>query len=107
MEFDGTELSEAIAAVRAGLIAAQHSGADSEIRFTVKDVVLDLGLELHRVGGASGGVKAFVFSGEARAEQSSGRTHRLTVTMEVAGGAAVEISSPGEAGVPAGGYSLR
>ncbi|MFD8782575.1 trypco2 family protein [Kitasatospora sp. NPDC059599] len=107
MEFDGTELSEAITAVRAGLIAAQRSGADSEIRFTVKDVVVDLGLELRRVGGASGGVKAFVFSGEARAEQSSGQTHRLTVTLGVVGGDAVPINGTGEAGLPENGYSLR
>ncbi|WP_053650076.1 trypco2 family protein [Streptomyces sp. XY431] len=107
MEFDGTELSEAIAAVRAGLIAAQRSGADSEIRFTVKDVVVDLGLELRRVGGAGGGVKAFVFSGEARAEQSNGQTHRLTVTLGVVGGDAVPISGSGEVGLPEGGYSLR
>ncbi|MGW2255169.1 trypco2 family protein [Kitasatospora sp. NPDC001660] len=86
MGFDGTELSEAIAAVRAGLVAAQRSGADSGIRFTVKDVVVDLGLELRRVGGVSGGVKAFVFSGEARGEQSSGRMHRLTVTLGLVGG---------------------
>ncbi|MFE2727091.1 trypco2 family protein [Kitasatospora sp. NPDC059327] len=107
MEFDGTELSEAIAAVRAGLITAQRSGADSEMRFTVKDVVVDLGLELRRVGGASGGVKAFVFSSEARGEQSSGRTHRLTVTLGVVGGDEVPISSLGEVGAAPGGYSLR
>ncbi|MEU3495336.1 trypco2 family protein [Kitasatospora cineracea] len=107
MEIDGTELSEAIAAVRAGLSAAQQSGAESEIRFKVKDVVLDLGLELRRAAGASGGVKAIVFSSEVRGELSSARTHRLTVTLEVDGADRVRISGQGEVGRAPIGRSLQ
>ncbi|MFE9622792.1 trypco2 family protein [Streptomyces sp. NPDC006527] len=84
-QWDETELSEAIKAVRAGLTAAQQDGADSAIRFTVKEIVLDLGIELRRTTAAGGGVKAFVVSGEARGERVGTATHRLTVTLEVAG----------------------
>lgn len=48
MEFEPTELSEAIKAVRAGLAAAQQDGDGSPIRFSVKDIVLDLGIELRQ-----------------------------------------------------------
>ncbi|WP_407646158.1 trypco2 family protein [Actinacidiphila oryziradicis] len=37
MGFDGTELSQAIAAIRTGLTSAQAQAADSPIRFTAKD----------------------------------------------------------------------
>lgn len=83
MELDGTELSEAIEAVRTGLIAAQQDGDGSPVRFTVKDVTLDLGIELRHATSAGGGVKAFVVSADARGERARAATHRMTVTLEV------------------------
>ncbi|MEU3733704.1 trypco2 family protein [Streptomyces sp. NPDC033538] len=83
MELEGTELSEAIKAVRAGLVAAQQDGSGSPVRFTVKDVTLDLGIELRHAASASGGVKAFVVSADARGERARTATHRMTVTLEV------------------------
>jgi hypothetical protein len=83
MELDGTELSEAIKAVRAGLVAAQQDGDGSPVRFTVKDVTLDLGIELRHAASASGGVKAFVVSADARGERARTATHRMTLTLEV------------------------
>ncbi|MFI6122532.1 trypco2 family protein [Streptomyces sp. NPDC051064] len=62
MELEPTELSEAIKAVRGGLAAAQQDGDGSPVRFTVKEVVLDLGIELRHTASAGGGVKAFVVS---------------------------------------------
>ncbi|MGW6771454.1 trypco2 family protein [Streptomyces sp. NPDC055037] len=38
MALDGTELCEAITAVREGLTAAQQGGDGSPIRFTVKEI---------------------------------------------------------------------
>jgi len=103
VEFDGTELAEAIAAVRAGLDTAQQAGTTSGIRFKVKEVVLDLGLELHRTAGGGGSVKAYVFSGQARKEKSTAQTHRLTLTMEVDGADRALINDQGEVGVAPGG----
>ncbi|MFD7831710.1 trypco2 family protein [Kitasatospora sp. NPDC059803] len=85
MERNGTELAEALMAVRAGLVAAQQEGDGSAIRFKVKEVTLDLGIELRSSGTASGGVKAFVVSTEAKGEWSKSRTHRLTINFEVDG----------------------
>lgn len=101
MALDETELSEAIAAVRAGLTAAQQDGADTEIRFTVTEIVLDLSIEIRKATSAGGGVKALVVSGEARGERSEGATHRVTVTLGVDG--PVRIGDRGEtAGRPSG-----
>lgn len=83
MGVEPTELSEAIKAVRAGLAAAQQDGGGSPIRFTVKDIVLDLGIELRESASAGGGVKAFVVSADARGERASTATHRMTVTLQV------------------------
>ncbi|OIK08224.1 trypco2 family protein [Streptomyces monashensis] len=84
MELEPTELSEAIKAVRSGLAAAQLDGDSSPIRFTVKEIVLDLGIELRKTAVAGGGVKALVVSADARGERASTATHRMTVTLQVA-----------------------
>lgn len=84
MELEPTELSEAIKAVRGGLTSAQQEGDGSPVRFTVKEVVLDLGIELRHTGSAGGGVKAFVVSTDAKGERAKTVTHRMTVTLAVA-----------------------
>lgn len=84
MELEATELSKAIKAVRDGLAAAQQDGNGSAIRFSVAEVVLDLGVELRVSAAAGGGVKAFVVSGEARGERATAGAHRMTVTLKVA-----------------------
>lgn len=95
---DGTELSEAIQAVRDGLAAAQREGQGSELRFTVKEVVLDLALELRTTGSAGGGVKAFVVSGEARGERARTNTHRMSVTLDLQDASHNPISDVGDLG---------
>ncbi|MET8538263.1 trypco2 family protein [Streptomyces sp. NPDC005065] len=84
MELEPTELSEAIKAVRGGLAAAQQDVDGSPVRFTVKEIVLDLGIELRHTASAGGGVKAFVVSADARGEWAKTATHRMTVTLAVA-----------------------
>ncbi|HEY8985347.1 MAG TPA: trypco2 family protein [Streptomyces sp.] len=84
MAVEATELSEAIKAVRAGLVAAQADGSDAPIQFTVSDIVLDLDIELRRTTSGGGGVKAFVISADARGEQVRTTTNRMTVTLQVA-----------------------
>jgi hypothetical protein len=84
MELEPTELSEAIRAVRSGLAAAQQEGDGLPIRFTVKEVVLDLGIEIRRTDSVGGGVKALVVSADSRGEKARVATHRMTLTLEVA-----------------------
>ncbi|MFD9797115.1 trypco2 family protein [Streptomyces sp. NPDC059070] len=96
MAFEGTELSEAIKAVRAGLQEAQREWPTPHIRFQVKEVVLDFVIEIRRTSAASGGVKAFVVSADARRERSLGQTHRMTVTLNTDG--PVTVGDHGEVG---------
>lgn len=98
MAVEPTELSETIKPVRAGLAAAQQDGDGSPIRFTVKDIMLDLGIELRQSASTGGGVKAFVVSADARGERASTATHRMTVTLQVEtspGGSDVLIGDAG------------
>ncbi|MFG3117858.1 trypco2 family protein [Streptomyces sp. NPDC048197] len=83
MESSGTELVEALKAVREGLAAAQRDGEGSPLRFKVSDVTLELGIELRHSASASGGVKAFVVSADARGERTKAETHKLTVNLQV------------------------
>jgi hypothetical protein len=83
VELDGTELSQAIKAVRAGLAVARQDGDGSPIRFTVKDIVLDLGIEIRHTASGCGGVKTFVVSADARAERARAATHRMALTLQV------------------------
>ncbi|MFD0499343.1 MULTISPECIES: trypco2 family protein [Streptomyces violaceusniger group] len=83
---EGTELSDAIRAVRVGLAAAQQAGDGLPIRFSVKEITLDFGIEIRHSGSAAGGVKAFVVSADTKGERSASRAHRLTVSLLVHGG---------------------
>lgn len=107
MELEPTELSEAIKAVRGGLAAAQQDGTGAPVQFTVKEIVLDLGIELRHTASAGGGVKAFVVSADAKGERSRAATHRMTVTLAVApdaeGGDLLIGDSGGGRGGPAAG----
>lgn len=79
----GLELSEAIAAVRAGLVGARAEGAGSEVRFVPEEVVLDFSIELRRSRRAGGGVKAYVLSADAGGESAGTRTQRINVRFRV------------------------
>ncbi|KQX67430.1 hypothetical protein ASD48_15265 [Streptomyces sp. Root1310] len=85
MEPDGMdlELSEAIAAVRAGLLGARAEGAGSEVRFVPEEVVLDMSIELRHSTRAGGGVKAYVLSADAGRESAGSRTQHITVRFRV------------------------
>ncbi|MFD0443257.1 trypco2 family protein [Streptomyces indonesiensis] len=50
---EGTELSDAIRAVRVGLAAAQQAGDGLPIRFSVKEITLDFGIEIRHSGSAA------------------------------------------------------
>ncbi|MGW2870821.1 trypco2 family protein [Kitasatospora sp. NPDC001225] len=88
MEIRSTELSEAIKAVRTGLVEAQQDGDGLPIRFSVREITLDLEVELRHSVSAGGGVKAFVVSADAKGERASTRSHRLTVTLDIQSGQA-------------------
>ena len=81
MELQATELSQAIRAVREGLAEAQQDGAGSGLRFRVKEITLDLEIELRHSSSTGGGVRAYVVNAMAKGERLNGHTQRLTVTL--------------------------
>jgi hypothetical protein len=81
MEFEPMELAQAIAAVRGGLVQAQREGSGSAVPLVVREVVLELQIELRRSVSGGGGVKAYVFNVEAQGERAETRGHRLTVKL--------------------------
>lgn len=83
MQSDGTELSEAIAAVRAGLADARSMGAGSEVKFIPEEVTLDFSIELRRGKKRGGTVKAYVLSGEAGSESAGTDAQRITIRLRV------------------------
>ncbi|MFJ8196444.1 trypco2 family protein [Streptomyces sp. NPDC096152] len=91
MEPDGTELSEAIAAVRAGLVAARSTGAGSEVRFVPDEVVLDFTVELRRSKKRGGAVKAYVLSAEAGGESAGTVAQHVTIRFRVTDEAGREL----------------
>ncbi|MFI1156966.1 trypco2 family protein [Streptomyces sioyaensis] len=85
MESSGTELAEALRAVREGLAAAQRDGEGPSLRFKVSDVTLELSIALRHSASASGGVKAFVVSADTRGERTKAETQKLTVNLQLDG----------------------
>jgi hypothetical protein len=77
----GIELADAIATVRAQLERAIDEGERSAIAFRAGPVELEFEVQFSRKATAGGGVKAWVVSADASGEQSSARTHRVTVTL--------------------------
>lgn len=86
MDEDGlVELSDAIEVVREQLIAAQLAGrrvvAGRVLTFAVGKVSIEFSGEVKKVDGVGGGVKFWVVTADAKAERSTGATHKVTVEL--------------------------
>ena len=86
MSEDGlVELSDAIGIVREQLVTAQLAGrrvvAGRVLTFAVGKVVIEFAGEVKKVVGGSGGVKFLVITANAKAERSSGATHKVTIEL--------------------------
>ena len=82
MAEDWAELHEAIAAIRVGIERAVAEGADSEVRFEVGPVELELVATVHK--DASGEVKVSLlpWSASAKGGASTDRTQRIKLTLQ-------------------------
>ncbi|GAA1214798.1 hypothetical protein GCM10009665_00740 [Kitasatospora nipponensis] len=77
----GIELSDAIEVIRRQLSDASARGAGQPIQFEVGPVTLDFTVELKRDARASGGIKAWVLSGDLEAGLAQNRVQRISVTL--------------------------
>jgi len=79
------ELSDAIEVVREQLVTAQLTGrrvvAGQVLTFAVGKVTVEFSGEVKRVDGVGGEVKFWVVTADARAERSTGASHKVTVEL--------------------------
>ena len=95
----GMELSDAVEAVRAGLMAGAARGAGAGVRFEVGEIRMDFTVELERVRSGKGGIKAWVVEAGVEAGRTAGRTHTVSFTLrpkDAATGGLLEIGAPRE-----------
>lgn len=80
-EFDGIELADAVESIRNQLLEAASRGVGKAVTFTVSDIQLEFTVELRKEikGGAK--VKAWVLEAGADAARSTGRTHKIALTL--------------------------
>ncbi|MHA6760958.1 trypco2 family protein [Streptacidiphilus sp. PAMC 29251] len=81
MDLEPTELAQAVAAIRQGLLQAQREGSGSQIPLVVREVVLEMDIELRHTVSGGGGIKAYVVNVEGKGERAQTRGHRLTVRL--------------------------
>jgi hypothetical protein len=74
-------LAEMLKDLRAELVAARSQGEDSELRFEVTDVELEVNLAATKEAGGGGGVKFWVYNADAKVSASDVRTHRLKLKL--------------------------
>ncbi|GAA1613595.1 hypothetical protein GCM10009733_007130 [Nonomuraea maheshkhaliensis] len=74
-------LPEAIAEVRAGLLAAMEQGADQDLQFPIESVELQFQVGVTREKSGSGGLKVWVVEFEGGAGVTREDVHTVTVTF--------------------------
>jgi hypothetical protein len=84
-------LAEAIAQIRAELVAAIQEGAGSPVKFRPGPIELEFQVDVTRSKGASGGVKVSVISLGAQGRRDRTDTNRVMVTLTPVGDGGNEI----------------
>jgi Trypsin-co-occurring domain 2 len=95
----GTDLADAVEAIRQGLTDGAARGAGQDLRFEVGEIRMDFTVQLQRSRSARGGVKAWVVDAGADASRTDGRTHTVSVTLrpvDAATGRPPQIAAPDE-----------
>jgi hypothetical protein len=96
---DGTEdagLAETIEVLRAELRQAQDAGADSDVRFTVGTVEVELAIEVVKKAGGEASIKVLnLLSIGGQGERAKSATNRVKVVLEPIGpkGASFEVAA--------------
>jgi hypothetical protein len=81
-EFDGIELADAVESVRNQLMRAAARSAGKEIAFTVGDIQMEFTVELRKEVKGGAKVKAWVVEAGTDAGLSTGRTHKVALTLK-------------------------
>jgi hypothetical protein len=78
----GIELSDAVEAVRDGLVTAADRACGHELRFELGEIQMEFTVELRRDVRGKGGVKAWVVDTSAEAGRAVGRTQKVAFTLK-------------------------
>ncbi|MGW4649085.1 trypco2 family protein [Kitasatospora sp. NPDC004289] len=86
------DLADAVALLRRQIAQAQRQAAespadDSDVRFAVGEITLELGMELTGTRSVNGGLRFAVVSAGGKAERASKATHKVTVKLTPQDGA--------------------
>ncbi|MFD5028839.1 trypco2 family protein [Streptomyces sp. NPDC058220] len=89
-------LAEVIGQVRHELEQAQHSGAESDLRFSVESVNLEFAVQVRKEGSGRAGVQIGVIAVGAGGSASRDTTHRITIELKPHGRDTSHYSVGGE-----------
>ncbi|MFE9634548.1 trypco2 family protein [Streptomyces sp. NPDC006463] len=76
------DLADAVDLLRRQVVEAQRRGAGSAVRFEIDTIDVELELELSRTRGGVGELRFGVIGANGKAERSSRRTHRVSLTLK-------------------------
>ncbi len=105
---DGLGLDEVLAALRHDLLAAQRASGEENTGLAVREVQIELSVEVTRHVDAKGevGAKWFVLSGSASAGGSRDRTSTNTITLTLGPVTPSTDDSPTTTGGPVAGSDI-
>lgn len=89
-------LSDAIAALRAELVTAMAAGQSEVLHFELGPVEMEFTVDVHKDGGADGGIRWGVVSVGAKASAGSAAGHRVKLVLQpkdVRSGLSAEVGS--------------
>ena len=76
------ELSEMLGQLREELLKARGQSEDSELKFQVEDIEIELQIVTTKTGGVKSGVKFWVVNAEANANASQAKTQKLKLKLK-------------------------
>jgi hypothetical protein len=80
---DGNELSDVLASLRENLEKAHEAGKNSNVRFLMDEIQIELNLTTSGKVGADGGIKFWVMNFTAKAETTDSRAQKITLKMKM------------------------
>ena len=82
---ESISVGEAIEALRQDLTDALQAGHEQKVRFRLGPVELEFEVDVERQGGASGGIKFWVVSAEAKGQLTNKTRHRIKLALQPIG----------------------
>lgn len=75
-------LAEMLSDLRAELLKARSDASESELRFEIADVELEVQLSVTKGAEGGGGVKFWVYNAEAQVSANEAKTHKLKLRLK-------------------------